>query len=67
MSESNAVEKKYPTVRIIHGKGKSRKKQQIHAILKEHPRVIVFHDDSHNWGATVVTLKLSEDTIKQPG
>lgn len=54
----NAVSKKYKNVRIIHGKGKSVKKRQIHEILKSHPSVILFHDDSGNWGATVITLKL---------
>ncbi len=54
----NAVNKKYKNVRIIHGKGKSVKKRQIHEILKSHPSVIVFHDDSGNWGATVITLKI---------
>ena len=54
----NAVREKYKTVRIIHGKGKSVKKRQIHEILKSHPAVIIFHDDSSNWGATVITLKV---------
>ncbi|HNX22885.1 MAG TPA: epoxyqueuosine reductase QueH [Spirochaetota bacterium] len=54
----NAVKEKYKTVRIIHGKGKSVKKRQIHEILKSHPSVIIFHDDSGNWGATVITLKV---------
>jgi len=54
----NAVEKKYKTVRVIHGKGKSVKKKHIHEILKSHPAVIIFHDDSGNWGATQITLKV---------
>ena len=54
----NAVKEKYKTVRIIHGKGKSVKKKQIHEILKSHPSVIIFQDDSSNWGATVITLKV---------
>lgn len=54
----NAVKEKYKTVKIIHGKGKSIKKRQIHEILKSHPSVIIFHDDSSNWGATVITLKV---------
>lgn len=54
----NAVKEKYKTVRIIHGKGKSVKKKQIHEILKSHRSVIIFHDDSGNWGATLVTLKI---------
>ncbi len=54
----NAVKEKYKTVRIVHGKGKSVKKRQIHEILKNHPSVIIFSDDSSNWGATLVTLKV---------
>lgn len=54
----NAVKEKYKTVKIIHGKGKSIKKKQIHEILKSHPSVIIFHDDSSNWGATIITLKI---------
>jgi len=54
----NAVKEQYKTVRIIHGKGRSVKKRQIHEILKSHPAVIIFYDDSYNWGATVVTLKI---------
>jgi len=54
----NAVKEKYKTVKIIHGKGKSVKKKRIHQILKTHPSVMAFHDDSFNWGATIITLKL---------
>ncbi len=54
----NAVKEKYKTVKIIHGKGKSIKKRQVHQILKSHPSVIIFHDDSINWGATIITLKV---------
>jgi len=54
----NAVKEKYKTVRIVHGKGKSIKKKQIYEILKSHPSVIIFHDDSANWGATIITLKI---------
>lgn len=54
----NAVENRYSKVRIIHGKGKSYKKRQVYELLKNHPSVIVFKDDSVNWGATNVTLKV---------
>lgn len=57
----NAVEKKYPTVRIIHGKGKSVKKRDVYKILKSHQKVISFRDDSENWGATLVDLLLNDD------
>jgi hypothetical protein len=54
----NAVTNKYKTVKIVHGKGRSVKKKQIHEILKSHPSVIIFHDDSSNWGSTIVTLQV---------
>ena len=54
----NALEKKYKTVKIIHGKGKSVKKKQVYDFLKSHPSVIIFNNDSSNWGATIVTLKI---------
>ena len=55
-----AVERKYQTVRIIHGKGKSRMKWEILQILKNHPAVITFRDappDSGHWGVTVVEIR----------
>lgn len=51
-----AVEKGYAQVRIVHGKGKSRVKQRVYAVLADHPVVNSFHDDSYNWGATLVDL-----------
>ena len=59
----NAVEKKFPNVRIIHGKGKSVKKRDVYKILKSHPKVISFRDDSGNWGATLVDLLLTEEGL----
>ncbi len=44
-------------VRIVHGKGMSRKKEWVHAILEKDPRVDSFRDDGPNWGATIVFLK----------
>lgn len=52
--------KKYRSVRIVHGKGKSRVKLRVHTILKSHPAVVSFRDDSYNWGATVVELNTGE-------
>ena len=55
-----AVERKYRTVRIIHGKGKSRMKWEVVQILKNHPAVVSFRDappDSGHWGVTVVEVK----------
>ncbi len=51
-----AIEKRYSKVRIIHGKGKSKKKKEVHDILRTHPGVASFNDDSWNWGSTVVHL-----------
>lgn len=59
----NAVEKRYPTVRIIHGKGKSVKKRDVYRILKSSPKVASFRDDSHNWGATLVDLFLQDEQV----
>ena len=53
-----SIEKKLKKVRIIHGKGKSKKKKDLYDILKNHPSVISFNDDSWNWGATVVHLEI---------
>jgi predicted adenine nucleotide alpha hydrolase (AANH) superfamily ATPase len=55
-----SIEKKLKKVRIIHGKGRSKKKKEIYDILKNHPSVISFNDDSWNWGATVVYLKIAD-------
>jgi len=54
----NAVEKKYKVVKIIHGKGKSVKKRNLYKILKVRPEVVLFRDDSDNWGATIVEVFL---------
>lgn len=51
-----AVDKGYDRVRIVHGKGMSKKKKWVYSILKEHSRVALFRDDGPNWGATVVYL-----------
>jgi len=51
-----AVERGYRRVRIVHGKGRSRVKERVYAVLEEHPVVDSFHDDSFNWGATVVEI-----------
>ncbi len=56
----NAVQKKYRTVKIIHGKGKSVKKRDVYKILQTRPEVTAFRDDSHNWGATLVELSLTD-------
>jgi predicted adenine nucleotide alpha hydrolase (AANH) superfamily ATPase len=53
-----SIEKNLGKVRIVHGKGKSKKKKDLYDILKNHPSVISFNDDSWNWGATLVHLEI---------
>ena len=52
-----AVEKNLSPIRLVHGKGKSVKKEHIHKILTEHQDVLNFKDDGYNWGATIISLK----------
>jgi len=54
------VEKKYVSVRIIHGKGKGFQKARVEGILKRHPLVASFQAAPHDaggWGATIAFLK----------
>ena len=51
-----SLQKQYSSVRIVHGKGRSRLKLRVHNVLKTHPCVVSFSDDSYNWGATIVQL-----------
>jgi len=47
-------------LRIIHGKGKSRLKWEVHQVLENHKDVVSFSDaspSSGGWGATIVELK----------
>ena len=52
-----AKNKRLQKIRLVHGKGKSVKKKMAYKILAEHPAVESFHDDSHNWGATIIVIK----------
>ena len=55
----NASELGLSTLRIIHGKGKSRLKYEVHRFLRNHPMVIRFHDahpGSGGWGVTEVEI-----------
>jgi DNA-nicking Smr family endonuclease len=55
-----AVEMDYRTIRIIHGKGKSRMKWEVIQVLRNHPAVGAFRDappESGHWGVTVVEVR----------
>jgi DNA-nicking Smr family endonuclease len=52
-------------LRIVHGKGKSRLKWEVHQVLKAEPCVESFGDappDTGGWGATVVLLKEEKES-----
>lgn len=56
----NAERLKLKRLRIVHGKGRSRMKWEVHRVLREHPEVQSFGDappESGGWGATIVFLK----------
>ena len=56
----NAKELNITTLRIVHGKGKSKMKWTVRQVLKAHPDVAEFGDarpESGGWGATIVELK----------
>lgn len=57
------IEKKMYTVRVIHGKGRSILKRQVHRILNTCPLVRAFRDapaHAGGWGATMVELQPPE-------
>ena len=57
---TNALELKLYRLRIIHGKGRSRLKWEVHQVLKGNPHVAWFGDappEIGGWGATIVELK----------
>jgi len=52
-------------LRIVHGKGKSRLKWEVHQVLQDSPEVESFGDaplESGGWGATLVLLKENRGT-----
>ena len=60
----SAVEKGLKNVRIIHGKGKSRLKYEVHQSLKVNSHIAWFGDAPvgyGGWGATVVELKEQDE------
>jgi DNA-nicking Smr family endonuclease len=56
-----SFKKGFREIRIIHGKGKSVKKREVHSLLSNHPAVESFSDDRFNWGATIAVLKVSTE------
>lgn len=55
----NAVSLDLKEVRIIHGKGKSRLKWEVHQVLEE-LETVSRYGDAETWGATLVQLILSD-------
>jgi dsDNA-specific endonuclease/ATPase MutS2 len=51
-----ALLKGYREVRIIHGRGIGVQRKIVHSILKNHERVLEFHDEIDH-GSTMVVLK----------
>jgi DNA-nicking Smr family endonuclease len=58
-----AVLKGLHHVRIVHGRGIGVQRELVHAILRKHPDVMSFSDQSDR-GATLVTLKLQTPNIR---
>jgi DNA mismatch repair protein MutS2 len=52
------------SLRVIHGKGKSRLKYEVHKALEENPHVAWFGDappEYGGWGATLIELSLEAE------
>ncbi len=50
------VQRRFPIVRIVHGRGIGVQREIVHSILRKHPDVLEFHDTADH-GATVVSLR----------
>ena len=60
----NAVHLKLCRLKIVHGKGKSRLKHEVHRALKNNTHVVCFEDAPPylgGWGVTVVELNLGDE------
>lgn len=56
-----AIRQNLKSLRVIHGKGKSRLKYEVHKALQVNPHVAWFGDappDYGGWGATVIELQI---------
>jgi len=56
------VERGFPEVRIIHGRGTGTQRRIVQSVLQGNPHVLAFADappDRGGWGATVVQLKIN--------
>jgi DNA-nicking Smr family endonuclease len=51
-----AVQRRFPLVRIIHGRGIGVQREIVRALLRKHPDVLGF-EDAPDRGATVVSLR----------
>ena len=63
----NALDLGLTEVKIIHGKGRSRLKFEVHKALKSHPAVTDFSDapaHSGGWGATILELNQKSENEK---
>ena len=55
-----AVEKAFPCVRIIHGRGIGARREMVRTLCGRSPHVLSFQDataEAGGWGATIITLR----------
>ncbi len=49
-----------PSVRIVHGRGRSVLKSIVHSELSNNGKVLSFADEHGNWGATIAVLRIED-------